>query len=118
MLAATANPLVFLFLVNVFLILIGTFLETVGAGDALPGALPDRSEARHRSDPLLDGDRAQPGARAHHTAGRDLPDDRRADRAVPAREVTREVVPFFITALVVLALMTFIPPFRSGCRTC
>ena len=110
MLAATANPLVFLSLVNVFLILIGTFLENGPALVMLAPVLYPIA-AKLGIDPIhfsmvialnLVLGLITPPVAISLTIGALI-------ARVPAREVTREVVPFFITALAVLALVTFVP---------
>lgn len=110
MLAATANPLVFLFLVNVFLILIGTFLENGPALVMLAPVLYPIA-AKLGIDPIhfsmvvalnLVLGLITPPVAISLAIGSLI-------ARVPAREVTREVIPFFAAAMVVLGLVTFVP---------
>jgi tripartite ATP-independent transporter DctM subunit len=110
MLMATSNPLLFLLLVNVFLILIGTFLENGPALVMLAPVLYPIA-AKLGVDPIhfsmvislnLVLGLITPPVAISLAIGALI-------ARVPAREVTREVIPFFVAALVALALVTFVP---------
>ncbi len=110
MLQVAHDPLVFLFIVNVLLILVGTFLENGPALVMLSPVLYPVA-AKFGIDPyhfsivvgvnLLIGLITPPVAICLSLAG--------LIARAPAREVNREAVPFFLGALVVLGLITYIP---------
>lgn len=110
LLEATTHPLVFLLLVNVLLLLIGTFLENSPALVMLAPVLYPIA-AKLGIDPihfsmvialnLLLGLITPPVAVSLALSA--------LIAKVPAREVTREVAPFFLAALCVLALVTLVP---------
>jgi C4-dicarboxylate transporter DctM subunit len=110
MLAATRNPLVFLLLVNVLLLLVGTFMEN---GPALVMLAPVLYPIANKLgiDPyhfsmivslnLVLGLITPPVAICLSIGG--------LIAGVPSRVVTREVTPFFIMAMIVLLLITYVP---------
>lgn len=110
MLATTRNPVVFLTMVNVLLLLVGTFLENGPALVMLAPVLYPIA-AKLGIDPyhfsmivslnLVLGLITPPVAICLSIGG--------LIAGVPSRVVTREVTPFFITALVVLMLITYVP---------
>jgi C4-dicarboxylate transporter DctM subunit len=110
MLATTRNPLVFLMMVNVLLLLVGTFLENGPALVMLAPVLYPIA-AKLGIDPyhfsmivslnLVLGLITPPVAICLSIGG--------LIAGVPSRVVTREVVPFFIMAVAVLMLITYVP---------
>lgn len=110
MLAATRNPMVFLLLVNVLLLLVGTFMENGPALVMLAPVLYPIA-AKLGIDPyhfsmivslnLVLGLITPPVAICLSIGG--------LIAGVPSKVVTREVTPFFIMAVVVLMLITYVP---------
>jgi C4-dicarboxylate transporter DctM subunit len=110
MLATTRNPWLFLLLVNVFLLLVGTFMEN---GPALvmlapvlyPIAVKLGIDPIHFSMivslNLVIGLITPPVAICLSIGA--------LIARIPAREATREVTPFFIAAVAVLMIVTFVP---------
>lgn len=109
-LATTQNPLVFLLLVNILLLLVGTFLENGPALVMLAPVLYPIA-AKLGIDPIhfsmvvslnLVLGLITPPVAISLSIGALI-------ARVPSSVVTREVGPFFITALVVLMLITYVP---------
>jgi tripartite ATP-independent transporter DctM subunit len=110
MLATTRNPMVFLLMVNVLLLAVGTFLENGPALVMLAPVLYPIA-AKLGIDPyhfsmivslnLVLGLITPPVAICLSIGG--------LIAGVPSKVVTREVIPFFIMAVVVLMLITYVP---------
>ncbi|HZH07847.1 MAG TPA: TRAP transporter large permease [Lautropia sp.] len=110
MVSATQSPWVFLLLVNVFLLLVGTFLEN---GPALVMLVPVLYPiaAKLGIDPihfsivvslnLVIGLITPPVAICLSIGA--------VIAQIPQREATREVIPFFIAAIAVLMVITYVP---------
>lgn len=110
MVSATRSPWVFLLLANIFLLLVGTFLEN---GPALVMLVPVLYPiaAKLGIDPIhfsmvvslnLVMGLITPPVAICTSIGALI-------AQIPQREATREVVPFFITAVAVLMMITYVP---------
>ena len=110
MVSATQSPWVFLLLVNVFLLLVGTFLEN---GPALVMLVPVLYPiaAKLGIDPIhfsivvslnLVIGLITPPVAICLSIGALIAE-------IPQREATREVIPFFIAAIAVLMVITYVP---------
>ena len=97
-------------MVNIGLLLVGSFLEPPAAIMILtPLLLPDRARRRRQPDPLRHHHGGQPQPRHVHAAVRPQPVRLAGDLQPPLSRIYRGVLPFVLINFVALMVITYVP---------
>ena len=110
LLSLTQDPIMILLLINLLLLVVGCFMESIAAITILtPVLLPVAVKRRHRPGPFRHHHGAEPDDRPADPAGRHGALRAGAGRHISFEDCVKAFAPFLIPLLLVLALVTFVP---------